>query len=974
MSSSLLSTLSRSLRGHADDAKAEAPAVVRTLATADAGRSGPTNALEWAHLHRKLEGRPFTLDRHRPLRAIYADPHDHIAIIKPAQRGVSELAINLTGFALDRGAEVWTRGDKDGLNVAYIFPKKEALGDFSKERLSGLARESPYLTSLFGGGDSEFNAVTFKQVRESFLYLRGGWSTSALKSFPADVLILDEYDEMASSAAALARRRLNASSVRRELDISTPSVPGLGIHRMFLDSDQHHYLQPHRCGAWVRYDFLRDVRVRGVGHDAWGEWPSEEIRRHPVTLVCPDCGDAVSDEERVAEGRWEAQEPEVKGLRGYWVPPLAFPSVDLLRLAAAAVNPDPFERQQFFQSDLGLPYTVAGSKISLEQILQLASPLENGALPKGRWSDVTMGIDVGFKKHWKASGVSSVDQRRYALGVGSVDAWADLDGLMRHFRVRRCIVDAQPDLDSAKEFAARWPGRVLRAFYPGPSALKGQLWHMDGLDLKKLRNRRATGRLKGDVVTINRTMAMDRLWALTVKLAEPAPSAVVNDPEFQAHLQSPTRTTMPDTRGQPVSVWLHSGPDHLFHACLVAGTAVMTEHGEIPIEQVRAGMRVRTRRGLRRVRAAGLTARDAEVTAYRFSNGATLTGTPNHPIFSGSRGFVPLHALVYGDIISVWPTPRSSSTKASCFGGIPTALAALIASTTRRGAATVLAASDGSIRRSGGTTTDPSHRGTSSTTGTRIPTITTPTTSSRSRLRAISAGIRSLLVRGRLTWTGSAPSPTPGGARRRVGRGTASTPSAPSPSSSHGTTSATTAAPRSPRDPKPGRTTVGRVRKPVMLRLAALTASMMSLASAWPVGRRSASTATARHQPAPASAVRPCGSVAAGRADVFNLSVEDAEEYFANGLLVHNCVYDLVAAETLPQAAPAFAAAVGGAATAMGHPQPGAEPRRPAPPAGPSRRDRVRATLRAAAGAELRRDYGNPDLPLRSARRRGLVI
>lgn len=560
----MLSTLSRQLRGHADVARPQAPAVVRELSKHAA--TGPTTALEWAVLHRKLEGRAFSLDRHRPLRQIYADPHQHIALIKPAQRGASEYAINVTAFALDRGATVWTDDDKDGLNVAYIFPKKEALGDFSKERLSSLARESPYLSQLFGGGDDAFNAVTFKQVRESFLYLRGGWSTSALKSFPADVLILDEFDEMAGSAVALARRRLNASLVRREIDISTPSVPGFGIHRMFLDSDQHRYYQWHRCGAWVLYDFLRDVRVRGVGHDAWGEWAAEEIRRHPVTLHCPECGELVTDEERISEGRWEAQAPDVQGLRGYWIPPMAFPSVELLRLAAAAVNPDPFERQQFFQSDLGLPYTVAGSKVSLEQLLQLSSPLENGQLPKTRWTDPTLGVDVGFKKHWAASATSATDGRRYLLAVGSVDDWADLDGLMRHFRIRRCIVDAQPDLDSAKEFAARWPGRVLRAFYPGPSALKGQLWHMDGLDLKKLRNRRALARLKVDVISINRTMALDRVRAMIVKLALPAPAEVVNDPEFQAHLQSPTRTTMPDTRGQPVSVWLHSGPDHLFHA------------------------------------------------------------------------------------------------------------------------------------------------------------------------------------------------------------------------------------------------------------------------------------------------------------------------------------------------------------------------------------------------------------------------
>lgn len=42
------------------------------------------------------------------------------------------------------------------------------------------------------------------------------------------------------------------------------------------------------------------------------------------------------------------------------------------------------------------------------------------------------------------------------------------------------------------------------------------------------------------------------------------------------------------------------------------------------------------------------------------------------------------------------------------------------------------------------------------------------------------------------------------------------------------------------------------------------------------------------------------GLCAAGRADVYNLSVEDTEEYFANGLLVHNCRYLLMSVGTAP--------------------------------------------------------------------------
>jgi hypothetical protein len=521
--------------------------------------------LEWAQRYRQIDGKPFSLARFTPLKALYADEHPHIVVIKPAQRGVSEYAINYTGFALDRGADVWTKGEKEGLNVAYIFPKKESLGDFSKERLSGLMHESSYLERLFG--DDEFNAVTFKQVGGSYLYLRGGWSTSALKSFPADVLILDEFDEMAPSAIALARRRLNASLVRRELDISTPSHPGTGIHGMYLQSDRHVYEQLHGCDSWVRYDFLRDCRVDGQAYDTWQQWPPEHIRRLRVTLACPACGGDVSEGERIAEGRWVAEEPEVEGLRGYWIPPLAWPGAELLkRLATAAVNPDPSEREQFFQQDLGLPYSVGGSKLTPELIMQLASGLETGHLPNVSWRDTTMGVDVGSRWHYKVSSTGP-DGRRYVRAAGAAHSWEDLDALMSHFRVRHCVVDALPELDGSKRFSARWPGRVLRAFYPGPAALKGQLFHLDGFDpTRPSKRKRRPG--ASDVVQVNRTMAMDRIYAMVVRCEELWPLEILSDPELLAHLQSPTRTLTLDAHGQETAGWTQVGPDHLYHACV----------------------------------------------------------------------------------------------------------------------------------------------------------------------------------------------------------------------------------------------------------------------------------------------------------------------------------------------------------------------------------------------------------------------
>jgi hypothetical protein len=380
------------------------------------GGTAPKTVLEWAERYREIDGRPFSLDRFAPLRAIYDDDHPHICVIKPAQRGISEWAINYASFALDRGAEVWTNGEKAGLNVGYIFPTKTDLIDFSKERVSGLVEETDYLRALYEDGEA-FNAATFKQVGSSYLYLRGGWNARALKTFPADVIILDEYDEMDPKAPALARRRMNASLVRRELDISTPTIPGVGIHALYLQSDRRVYEQQHACGAWVSYDFFRDVRVDGRPYDEWVRRPAELIRASEVRLHCPSCSEPLTDDERCAVGRWRAEQPEVTGLRGYQIPWWPFPVVDLMTYAVTAVSANPSDLTELYRSDLGQPYDAAGSRITEMMLGQLSHDLPGGVLPVTSWAETTMGVDPGARFHYRVS-ADDHHGRRCVLGDG----------------------------------------------------------------------------------------------------------------------------------------------------------------------------------------------------------------------------------------------------------------------------------------------------------------------------------------------------------------------------------------------------------------------------------------------------------------------------------------------------------------------------------------------------------------------------
>lgn len=538
---------------HAAEAEA-----AQVEADRDPDLPAPVSVLEWAERYRNIEGRPFTLENFEPLRAIYSDNHRHIVIIKPAQRGISEWAINLASYALDRGADVWTRGLKEGLNIGYIFPTKDALRDFSKERFTGLQRESEYLESIFSG-ETGFNALTFKQVRNSYLYLRGGWSDSALMSFPCDLMILDEYDEIAPSARVLARKRMNASLVRREVDVSTPTIPGRGIDAMYKQSDQRIYEQPcPHCGVWNEYDFFRDIRVNGLDFDQWKRFSAVEIRRSPIAMICPSCRRELSDSDRCAPGRWRALAPDITSVRGYKIPPLAFPFVSLEEFAVSAVGTDPDEIKQFYRADLGIPYDLAGTRVTSAMLGQLSHELPGGLLPPfERWRKTTMGVDIGSRLHYRIS-ATGPDNQRYVRAMGAVHEWSELSILMHQYKVRNCVIDALPEGHKAKEWAAEFPGRVLRAFYPTEAAMPGKLW----------RAREKDEQIIDGEIQINRTMAMDQVRATIAEVEEHWPAAIHNDPEVVAHMTQPVRVIVDDKRGQPHATWEHVGPDHYYHACV----------------------------------------------------------------------------------------------------------------------------------------------------------------------------------------------------------------------------------------------------------------------------------------------------------------------------------------------------------------------------------------------------------------------
>jgi hypothetical protein len=849
---------------------------------------GPATVLEWAYANRNIDNHGFNLTDFAPLQHIYEhiheDDHANVAIIKPAQRGVSELAVNYAVFALDRGANVWTHGAKIGLNVGYVFPTDDALGEFSKERFSGLRDETIQLAQLFKARGS-FDAVGFKQVRQSYLYLRGAKSQSGLKSFPGDLLVLDEFDEIDTASVALVRVRLNASQVRRELDLSTPSIPGMGIHERWLQSDRNTYVQQcEYCDAWVTPRFYQDVWADNEPWDSWQYWTAQRIRMADIGVNCPNCRKPWSLRQRCEPGRWVAEQPAIKSLRGYWIPALCWRQANLTEMAVKAISSDPVDQTEFARSDLGEPYQSKDAQLTEDQILSLDAELPGGRL-RGTHREITMGVDVGARFHYRVSGLAQ-DGRVDVLAMGSVATWSELSMILSGYGVRQCVVDALPETHACAEWQAKHRGKVLRAYYPnqvlGLFALKED---------------------DNGVININRSRAMDNVQARIMNHIERWPTEICRAPEVLAHMTSPARIVGQDKHGQERVDWVHTRPDHYFHACWTPDTLVKTENGERSIATICQGERVWTRNGLRRVLASAMTNPDAEVWTYTFSNGAVLTGTPNHPILTGNRGWVPIHALVFDDTIITWLTLNQLPIEASSSVATRIVQGERTECITRQAVWSVLKGLSASTRKSGKTYTDLYRTGLQFIMSTMMQGTTTPVILSASLAASTnpticeSQGAR----RVKSIWTVLGQWLINGISQKLGDSGTGST---------HRSLSSVI------RD---------LLRVPSVVKsicgdwLVSQEVSVIAHENVETLPIRSSERARyavksferiATDQPQHAQeyvgrnlSVRLSGRRLAGRSPVYNLSVDTDEEYFANGILAHNCVYDVVAREALPPAA-----------------------------------------------------------------------
>lgn len=85
--------------------------------------------------------------------------------------------------------------------------------------------------------------------------------------------------------------------------------------------------------------------------------------------------------------------------------------------------------------------------------------------------------------------------------------------------------------------------------------------------------------------------------------------------------------------------------------CLVAGTLVKTINGDVPIENIKVGDWILTRKGYRKCVRSFLSEKNAQVYRLTAEDGTQIEGTGNHPVFVEGKGFVDLSLIGDSDRI-----------------------------------------------------------------------------------------------------------------------------------------------------------------------------------------------------------------------------------------------------------------------------------------------------------------------------------
>jgi len=189
-------------------------------------------------------------------------------IVEAAQSGKTEGFLDVIGERLDNRPAP----------MLYVGPSKEFVTDQFEPRLTEMFSQSASLLGkVVGGLDSKKQKKTLKRIAGTRLRLAHAGSSTALKSDPAAIALVDEYDEMLKNVKGqgdplgLVEAR---GDTYADFVVGVTSTPSAGLVQ--IDYDEHSGLEFWRVGDGEE-----------VSSPIWRLWQGGT--RHHFVWRCPQC-------------------------------------------------------------------------------------------------------------------------------------------------------------------------------------------------------------------------------------------------------------------------------------------------------------------------------------------------------------------------------------------------------------------------------------------------------------------------------------------------------------------------------------------------------------------------------------------------------------------------------------------------------------------------------------------------------------
>ena len=388
----------------------------------------------------------FTLDGCSYMADVMRDMARHIAVMKGAQARITTAFMLREIHALAYG--YYPQGS------LYYFPNNVAVEGFSKTRFGPMVADNPAIRKHL----TATNSVSIKRVGDAFISLLGCKATThiqgkkdgtSVRSTPGDSVVRDERDLMDDEMADMTVDRLLNSTLKREVDLGTPTIPDVGVDAVFGRSDQK--FRQIKCQACNAYTCLAEEFPNSVRYQK----ETSHGRFHPY-FGCIKCGKEIFPDngEFVAKypDKYNPKYPD-EGISGYHISHFITPNCNLSIVMNDYENAliDKSKMGTFYNKYLGFPYIDIEDRLLQQDVFNCCG---DHNMQTGSTTPTAMGADI--MKTNRVVIAEKVDAKKtkivYMARVSGFDA---LFELVQRFNVKSAVVCLRPYEESFRKFQTR---------------------------------------------------------------------------------------------------------------------------------------------------------------------------------------------------------------------------------------------------------------------------------------------------------------------------------------------------------------------------------------------------------------------------------------------------------------------------------------------------------------------------------------